>query len=70
MDVTMNSEDNSLVINMDANAKEHLEFEVSEDFDGTFRVIDHLCGGKIIYAGFPTREDAEKFVLSQPECWE
>lgn len=71
MDIQVNMDDKEVVINMDSNAKMQLEFEVSEDNDGTYRVIEHFAsGGRLIYAGFPNRRDAEKFVLSQPDCWE
>ena len=51
----------------------HLEFEVIEESDGTFSVLDHTAGvlvPEICYTGFPTRKLAEQFVLAQPECWE
>lgn len=51
----------------------HLEFEVREEGDGTFTVVDHTAGEsvpEIRYTGFPERSDAERFVLAQPECWE
>lgn len=51
----------------------HLEFEVREENDGTFSVVDHTTGPlvpNVIYTGFPSRKAAEKFVLAQPECWE
>ena len=71
MNIQVNMDDNEVVINMDSNAKLHLEFEVREDVDCTYRVIERFTsGGRLIYAGFPNREEAEKFVLAQPECWE
>lgn len=71
MDIQVNMDDKEVVINMDSNAKMRLEFEVREDADGTYRVIEHFTsGGRLIYAGFPNRREAEKFVLSQPDCWE
>jgi hypothetical protein len=71
MDIQVNTEDQEVVINMDSNASQHLEFEVKEDEDGTYRVIEHFTsGGRLIYAGFPNRHEAEKFVLAQPDCWE
>ena len=50
----------------------HLEFEVCEMQGDTFTVIEHTCGDvpDIYYTGFPSRRDAEKFVLAQPEPWE
>ena len=51
----------------------HLEFEVKPENDGTFSVIDHTAGPlvpDVYYTGFPSRKEAEKFVLAQPECWE
>ena len=50
----------------------HIEFEVREEKDGTFTVVDHTTGAlvpEIRYTGFPTRKDAERFVMAQPECW-
>lgn len=71
MDVQINMDDKEVVINMDSNAKMRLEFEVKEDCDGTYRVIERFTsGGRLIYAGFPNRGEAEKFVLAQPDCWE
>lgn len=71
MDIQINMDDKEVVINMDSNSKMRLEFEVKEDVDGTYRVVEHFSnGGRLIYAGFPNREEAEKFVLAQPECWE
>ena len=51
----------------------HLEFEVREESDGTFSVVDHTTGPlvpNVIYTGFPGRKEAERFVLAQPEFWE
>ena len=51
----------------------HLEFEVREETDGTFTVVDHTAGPlvpDVVYTGFPNRKEAERFVLAQPECWE
>lgn len=71
MDIQVNMDDKEVVINMDSNAKLHLEFEVKEDVDGTYRVVEHFTsGGRLIYSGFPNRDEAEKFVMSQPTCWE
>lgn len=71
MDIHVDMDSQEVVIHMDSNASKHLEYEVREDADGTYRVIDHFTsGGRLIYAGFPNRREAEKFVLSQPECWE
>ena len=49
---------------------EHLEFEVrstGEDIDGECEVLDIRTGGIVNLGKFPTRGDAEKFVLSQPD---
>ena len=49
---------------------EHLEFEVrstGEDIDGECEVLDIRTGGTVNLGKFPTRGDAEKFVLSQPD---
>lgn len=71
MDIQVNMDDQEVIINMDSNAKMRLEFEVKEDTDGTFRIIEHFTsGGRLIYTGFPNCREAEKFVLAQLDCWE
>lgn len=63
----------SLVVPLGHIVPEHLEFEVEEEEDGTFTVIDHTAGPlipNVYYTGFPSRKEAEKFVLAQPESWE
>jgi hypothetical protein len=50
----------------------HLEFEVL-DRGKTFSVLERVAGRDtpfVEYTGFPTREEAERFVLAQPEPWE
>lgn len=62
-----------IVVPLGKTGPAHLEFEVREEADGTFTVVDHTIGARvpdIKYTGFPTRKDAERFVLAQPECWE
>jgi hypothetical protein len=62
-----------IVVPLEKTGPAHLEFEVREEADGTFTVVDHTTGDmvpEIKYTGFPTRRDAERFVLAQPECWE
>lgn len=61
-----------IVVPLEKTGPAHLEFEVREE-DGTFTVVDHTTGAQvpvIMYTGFPTRKDAERFVMAQPECWE
>lgn len=62
-----------IVVPFEITGPAHLEFEVQEEENGTFTVVDHTMGvsvPEIRYTGFPTRDDAEKFVLAQPEFWE
>jgi hypothetical protein len=62
-----------IVVPLEKTGPAHLEFEVREEANGTFTVVDHTTGDtvpEIKYTGFPTRRDAERFVLAQPECWE
>lgn len=62
-----------IVVPFDDIGPNHLEFEVREESDGKFSVVDHTIGPlvpKVIYTGFPSRKEAEKFVLAQPDCWE
>lgn len=59
------------VIDMAANASRHLEFSVRERTDGRCDVVEYFVNGDTLtYANFPNREEAEKFVLAQPDCWE
>lgn len=63
----------TIVVPFEKTGPNHLEFEVRQENDGTFSVVDHTAGPlvpNIIYTGFPNRTEAEKFVLAQPECWE
>lgn len=47
----------------------HLEFDVIPHA-GRYAVTDHLADGTAIwYVGFPTREEAERFVMALP-AWE
>lgn len=59
------------VIDMADKASKHLEFSVREKADGRCDVVEYLTNGDTItYANFPNRDEAEKFVLAQPDCWE
>ena len=62
-----------IVIPLEKVIPAHLEFEVTEETDGTFTAVEHTAGPLVpdlCYTGFPSRKAAEQFVLAQPEAWE
>lgn len=65
-------EKKTITVPLDEIQANHLEFEVKEERDGTFTVVEHTAGNaaKLEYTGFPSRHEAEKFVLAQPYPWE
>ncbi len=61
-----------IVVPMGEIVPNHLEFEVVER-GRTFSVLERVAGRGtpfVEYTGFPSRDEAEKFVLAQPEPWE
>lgn len=59
------------IIDMEAKAAKHLEFVVRERRSGKCDVVEFFTNGNTLtYANFPNRTEAEKFILSQPDCWE